>query len=80
VIVRVRSGFGLEVPLSALFQFSTLRYFASRLDEIREERFIAELSGGGEEVDEFVRKVLAMPEHEIQALVGRMEMERGAGK
>ncbi len=51
VLMRIQSSLSLEIPLSALFRFPTLRELSTHVGAIRRARRVARLSVGGEAIE-----------------------------
>jgi acyl carrier protein len=75
VRVRIRSSLSLDVPMSSLFEFPTLRQLSAEIDALRQARLLDSLASGGKKVGELLERVAAMPESRVQELVRDLRRE-----
>jgi amino acid adenylation domain-containing protein len=75
VMVRVRSSLSIEIPMSVLFEFRTLKQLSAQVDDLRKSRLLEKLSGGGNKVEELLERVAAIPEGRVQELVRELRLE-----
>lgn len=68
VIVRIRAAFAVDLPIIALFQSPTLHGLASRTMELRRGSLDDALSAAGDDIDDLLATVAAIPESEVQDL------------
>jgi amino acid adenylation domain-containing protein len=75
VKVRIRSSLSVEMPMSALFEFPTLRQLSVQVDDLRHARLLNEIAGGGDDIKELLGRVASMPEGKVQELVRELKIE-----
>jgi amino acid adenylation domain-containing protein len=74
VIARIRSEFSVEMPISMLFEFPTLKQLASQTDDLRQARLLDRLAHGGTEIEELLERVASMPDGKVHELLRELEM------
>jgi amino acid adenylation domain-containing protein len=74
-IAHLHSRLRVEVPIRLIFEFPTLQRFAAHLDELRCVRLLDRIAEGGEEMQELLESVTAMPESQAQELLRRFALE-----
>jgi len=69
VLVRVRTTLSVDMPLSVLFDSPTIQELAAYLESVRHAQLIDDIQNGGDEMEELLQRVAAMPESEVKDLV-----------
>ena len=73
VMVRIRARLLIDIPMSVLFEFPTVRQLACQLLELRQARLRAELSGAGTEIETLLEAVTTLPDSKVQEWVRNLE-------
>lgn len=76
-IMRIRSGFSVEMPMRMLFEFPTLRKLAEKLEELRREQFLCELSDFEDGANDLLERVASMSESQVKQLVSELSRKEG---
>jgi len=75
VIVRIRSSLSIEMPISMLFEFPTVKQLAIKVEWYRQAHLLDKIAIGGRDVDEMLERVASMPDSKVQELVRELGME-----
>jgi hypothetical protein len=66
---QLHARLDVEVPIRCIFEFPTLQRFAAQLDELRRTRLLERIAQGGQDIEELLASVTAMPEGRVQELL-----------
>jgi acyl carrier protein len=72
VIVRVNALFSIDMPLKRLFERPTVQQFSAEVEHLRQMQLLGTIAGGESDVEELLRQVASMPEHEAEQQVLRL--------
>jgi amino acid adenylation domain-containing protein len=73
VVVRIRSTLSLDVPMRLLFEFPALERLAGQLDDLRHASLLDDIEDGGDDMEELLASVAAMPESEVRERVRELQ-------
>jgi amino acid adenylation domain-containing protein len=69
LIGRVRSSLSIELSMRLLFDFPTVKQLSAQVERLGYEHFVNDIERGGEEMEELLESVTAMPDSEVQKLM-----------
>jgi 2-polyprenyl-3-methyl-5-hydroxy-6-metoxy-1,4-benzoquinol methylase/acyl carrier protein len=79
VIVRIRSSLSIDIPMSVLFGFPTVEQLSTQVERLRQEKLLGDIETGGDEMEELLGQVAAMPEDRARELVRALRLVRENG-
>ena len=75
VIVRIRSSLSIELPMRLLFEFPTVQQLSAQVEELRQASLLDDIENGGNDMEELLESVAAMPESRVQELMRELRMK-----
>jgi acyl carrier protein len=76
MMVRVKSLYPIDIPMSHIFEFPTIKMLAAEIDRLRDAQVTDRIVDGGQHLEELVTRIASMSEGKVQELMSELRMRQ----